>query len=78
MQRLEQEKHSLQLKLNCQTANLTSVQQELESLPAQLEDKHGDAIRRLEEVAQRRAHDDAQTNAGLKAEVDKLEVTMIV
>ena len=31
-------------------------------------------MRRLEEVCQRRAHADAQTNASLKAEVEKLEV----
>ncbi len=77
MQCLEQEKHSLQLKLNCQTANLASVQQELETLQTQLEDRHSDEIRRLEEISQRRVHEDAQTNASLKTEVDKLEVIKI-
>ncbi len=71
---MEQEKHSLTLKTNCQAANLVSVQQELEGLQSQLEDRHRDEVRRLEEVCQRRAHADAQTNASLKAEVEKLEV----
>ncbi|XP_064399645.1 protein Spindly-like [Halichondria panicea] len=73
---LEQEKHSLTLKTNCQAANLVSVQQELEGLQSQLEDRHRDEVRRLEEVCQRRAHADAQTNASLKAEVEKLEAQL--
>ena len=74
-QLLEQEKHSLQLKHSCQSANLASLQQELDSLQSQLEDKYQDELKRVEEVYSRRSHDEAAVVADLKAELEKMEVS---
>lgn len=75
---MEQDKHTFQLKYSCESANLASVQRELENVQAQLQDQHKDEIKRIEEMAQRKAHLDAQASAGLKASVEKLEVLYTV
>ena len=72
---LEQDKYSLLLKLDCQGATLSSLQQELESLRPQLEQEAALKLQRLEEVHCKKLHQLSKHNDELKAEVDKIDVS---
>ena len=73
-QALEQEKYSLQLKLDCQRSNAEAIHQELETMKEHLEQEHAMKVQRLGQVCSKKTHELSSLNEDLKSEVEKLEV----
>ena len=73
-QNLEQEKFSLQQKLEAQKSTSVVIQQEFETTCVQLEQKFTQQLKYSEEVNSRKIHELTKANSDLKAENEKLEV----
>ena len=74
-QSLEQDKFSLQQRLEAQKATADAIQQEFETTCNQLEQKHMQQLKFAEEVQSRKIHELSKSNGDLKAENEKLEVS---
>ena len=75
-QSLEQDKFSLQQKLEAQKATSDTIQQEFEATCAQMEQKYTQQLKYDEEVNSRKVHELTKVNSDLKAENEKLEVSI--
>ena len=75
IQSLEQDKYSLQQRLDAQRATSDAIQQEFETTCAQLEKKYSQQLKYDEEVHSRKTHEMSKVNSDLKAENEKLEVS---
>lgn len=77
-QALEQEKYSLQRKLECEQLAVLAAQQEAEGVRRRAEEENALKEQRQEQLHARRLHELTALNAELRAAVEELEVQVNV